>query len=257
MHALHLPCSLSDLLVPQPLNWEFFREESKDFSLCFGSCCPRKYFLQHREVNSSISQHMHLSVLYSFIRSSKGFASLLASSGEENYWQNHWERLRQQTHWSPLMQCPLVKQWAQCNIKRNWEKMNLQFSRCMRMEQSYAHDQHTYVPKFSYWTRPKSSWDLTDMNEECCYVVQSESKGTGTDRRSPGMEILVEVLTEEKELQRKRSCLVATRGHKGLKGRSTRMTEKEEAWGACNDGLVHREKINWGSVWDEKKDMAS
>lgn len=43
------------------------------------------------------------------------------------------------------------------------------------------------------------------------------------------MEILVEVLTEEKELQRKRSCLVAARGHKGLKGRSTRMTEKEEA----------------------------
>lgn len=43
------------------------------------------------------------------------------------------------------------------------------------------------------------------------------------------MEILVEVLTEEKELQRKRSCLVAACGHKGLKGRSTRMTEKEEA----------------------------
>lgn len=47
------------------------------------------------------------------------------------------------------------------------------------------------------------------------------------DRRFPGMEILVEVLTEQKELQRKRrSCPVATCGHKGLKVRRTRMTEK-------------------------------
>lgn len=49
------------------------------------------------------------------------------------------------------------------------------------------------------------------------------------------METLVEMLTEENELQRKRrSCLVATCGHKGLKVRSTKVTKKLEAWGACN-----------------------
>ena len=65
------------------------------------------------------------------------------------------------------------------------------------------------------------------MNEERFHPVQSELEGTGMYRRFPGTEILVEVLTEEKELQRKRrSCLVATCGHKGLKVRSTRMTEK-------------------------------
>lgn len=69
--------------------------------------------------------------------------------------------------------------------------------------------------------------EITDTNKECLHLVQSESKGTGKDRRCPGMEILVEVLTEEKELQRKRrSCLVATCGHKGLKVQSRRMTEK-------------------------------
>lgn len=65
------------------------------------------------------------------------------------------------------------------------------------------------------------------MNEELLHPVQSESKGTSMYRRFPGTEVLVEVLTEEKELQRKRrSCLVAPCGHKGVKVRSTRMTEK-------------------------------
>ena len=63
------------------------------------------------------------------------------------------------------------------------------------------------------------------MNEERFHPVQSESEGTNT-YRFPGMETLVEMLKEENELQRKRrSCLVATCGHKGLKVRSTKMTE--------------------------------
>lgn len=40
-----------------------------------------------------------------------------------------------------------------------------------------------------------------------------------------GREVLVELLREE-ESQSKRSCLVATHGHKGLKAGSTRLTEK-------------------------------
>lgn len=67
------------------------------------------------------------------------------------------------------------------------------------------------------------------MNEERFHPVQSESEGTSTYRRFPGMETLVEMLMEENKLQQKsRSCLVATCGHKGLKVRSMRREEEEE-----------------------------
>lgn len=86
IHALHLPCNLSDLLVPQPLNWEFFREETKDFSLCFDTSCPSiPQMLPATQTSQRLHKPAHTPVsTVFFIRRSKGFASLLASSGEEN-----------------------------------------------------------------------------------------------------------------------------------------------------------------------------